>query len=790
MKVTVEAEPYLTRQRLQYRRGPGGAELDVPVANLRTATGAPITQNPVRISDLGGGEIWNAADTLGSVGGVVQVRAALLPDTDLETRLSLYPTNGAGAFYGNSVRVGRECTDSTAMFAHGDFDGDGKADLICRHPDNKLYIYSGDGLGGFKSSAAMGTLNLANADSLFSPGDFDGDAKADIIFRNTVDTHLYLVKGNGAGGYLTGSTDPIGWYWGSASLIFSPGDFSGDGKPDVLYRGADTHLYMVRGNGSGSWLTGASEAVGWYWGDMDQLFSPGDFNGDGKADVVYRRTSDTHLYMIRGNGSGSWIDGVSVQIGWYWGTTSKILSPGDFDGDGKVDVLCLNVTDATLLTDWVTVTVDPDADGAASTSVGPGSLNLLTGDYTLSSTDVDDLGLSVGRVASSRKPDDGWLPQGERLTVNQQQVGTDLTGFGSDGTGTLVRSTARGQSSSTDSLEITPVGANDDTYATLGCTYAMCNGMVAGKRYRLKGWIYVPAATGLTGGHGSRGVRMVGFYADASGYHEVVSPMAAWTDGWQELTVDLALPTGTTIAFFRLYNGMPGGSGKKVYYDNLSLREVVAPFGPSWRGGVADSVAGNDFTALEVPETDLVEVKTAAGGSVTFAKSGAGQYFPAPGAEMFTLVAVDATTYDLKDISGTNVRFTKPAGAASFTVSSTWTTEANSTSTYVYDTADNRTLVSRVASPAEPGVTGCAVAAPTVPGRGCEVLEYVYATTTTATASTLGDMKDQVSTVRLWTWDPVAQVESAVDVVRYAYDDQRRLREVWDPRVSTPLKTV
>jgi RHS repeat-associated protein len=499
--------------------------------------------------------------------------------------------------------------------------------------------------------------------------------------------------------------------------------------------------------------------------------------------------------MIRGNGLGSWLNGgVPTQIGTYWGSMSQMLSPGDFDGDGKVDVLYLRVIDATYYTEWVAVTVDPDGDGAAATSVGPGSLNLLTGDYTLSSTDVDELGLTVSRVASSREPADGWLPQGERLTPNQQQVGTDTTGFATDSTATIARSTARGQSSSPDSLEITPTAGNADSYATLGCGSGLCHTMAAGKRYRLTAWIYVPTSTGLNGELANRGLRLVAFYQDGAGLHEVASPKAAWTDGWQELSVDLALPVGMTAAYFRLYNGMAGGSGKKVYYDNISLRELVAPFGPSWRGGVADAVAGSDYTTLEFPEPNLAEVKTVAGGSITFGKSSTGQFFPAPGAEMLTLTMVDANTYDLADVSGTTVRFTKPTGAASFTVTSTWTTEDKSTTSYTYDTTDNRTLVSRVASPAETGVVGCTAAAPTVPGRGCEVLEYVYATATTATSSVWGDIKDQVAAVKLWTWDPAgnggAGAETAVDVVRYLYDDQRRLREVFDPRLATPLKTL
>lgn len=76
------------------------------------------------------------------------------------------------------------------------------------------------------------------------------------------------------------------------------------------------------------------------------------------------------------------------------------------------------------------------------------------------------------------------------------------------------------------------------------------------------------------------------------------------------------------------------------------------------------------------------------------------------------------------------------------------------------------------------------------PARGCEVLEYDYAASTTATATALGDVVDHVSSAKVWSWNPDTSQQSAVVVARYAYDAQGRLREVWDPRLTNPIKTV
>ena len=83
-----------------------------------------------------------------------------------------------------------------------------------------------------------------------------------------------------------------------------------------------------------------------------------------------------------------------------WNATSTV-NPG---GAVQVRADFTGPNSATASTDPITVVVDRNADGAASEDVGPGSVNLLTGDYTLSDTDASFFGMSVSRTASSRSP--------------------------------------------------------------------------------------------------------------------------------------------------------------------------------------------------------------------------------------------------------------------------------------------------------------------------------------------------------------------------------------------------
>ena len=89
--------------------------------------------------------------------------------------------------------------------------------------------------------------------------DWNGDGPGDVLTIHP-DGRLLLYRGNGAGGWMPGVPQPIGSGWAAFSALLAPGDFSGDGKPDLLVRDADGRLLMYRGNGAGTWATGVGAA--------------------------------------------------------------------------------------------------------------------------------------------------------------------------------------------------------------------------------------------------------------------------------------------------------------------------------------------------------------------------------------------------------------------------------------------------------------------------------------------------------------------------------------------------
>jgi hypothetical protein len=199
--------------------------------------------------------------------------------------------------------------------AHADWSGDGAPDVVALDGSERLLLYRGTGAGAFVPGGGLAiATGWGTYDVVLAPGDFNGDGGPDLIVRRT-DGRLLLYRGNGAGGWLPGAPE-VGSGWQPFTALLAPGDFSGDGKPDVLARQPDGTLLMYRGNGAGGWATGAAEVIGGGWQGFTAL-TAGDFSGDRKPDVLARR-ADGALVMYRGNSAGGWITGSAEPIGTGW----------------------------------------------------------------------------------------------------------------------------------------------------------------------------------------------------------------------------------------------------------------------------------------------------------------------------------------------------------------------------------------------------------------------------------------------------------------------------------------
>jgi hypothetical protein len=207
----------------------------------------------------------------------------------------------------------------TALLVPGDFDGDGHADLMSRDSSGYLWLYPGNGHSGWLTPKRFGTgWNAMTA--LLGPGDFNGDGHMDLLARQSTG-QLWLYPGNGSGNF----TPRVGYGsgWNTMTGLMGIGDFDGDGFVDLAARDAAGDVWLYRGNGTGGWLPGRTQ-VGASWQNYTALVTPWDFSGDGKVDVLVRNTSGA-LLMYRSNGTGGWTLPL-VQVGSGWNGMTRITA--------------------------------------------------------------------------------------------------------------------------------------------------------------------------------------------------------------------------------------------------------------------------------------------------------------------------------------------------------------------------------------------------------------------------------------------------------------------------------
>ncbi|MFD4562151.1 DNRLRE domain-containing protein [Streptomyces sp. NPDC058469] len=252
-----------------------------------------------------------------------------------------------------------------------------------------------------------------------------------------------------------------------------------------------------------------------------------------------------------------------------------------------------------------------------------------------------------------------------------------------------------------------------------------------------------------------------------------------------ELTGDYTLSATDATAF--------DASVDRTYSSRANSTDTEGQaqiFGPGWTSSV--TAAASDYMQIRKTSDSSVELLSGDGGAIAFTLNSDKSWAPQTGAETLTLTGtLSGTTFTLTDTDANTTVFAKAATAATtWTLSSSATAVDDTTVTTVSETVTSGTTTlarpKYVISPT--GAVTAAVCQATPAIKGCRVLEYVYADTTTATSSALGDYAGQVKAIKLWATDPGASTATAETLASYAYGASGKLRQVWDPRISPELK--
>jgi hypothetical protein len=307
-------------------------------AALRSVTYANTSQNPSNAArtvnfqiDDGGGLV-----DIGNVG--VNVIPLLDPPNDINgdhtTDIVWRESSGTVALWAmqggdvlSNQGIATLSTDWRIVDADGDFDGDGRSDLLWQDDTGVIVLWTMDGPTILTNTAIAATTIGPIPDHwrIADTGDFTGDGRADVLWRET-SGRVVLWEMNGATIVTNTSVADVP----VTSQIEDTADFTGDGMNDILWHDQDGTVRVWEMNGA----TVVSDTTVGTLGDHWNVEGTGDFNADSRFDILWRNTSGTVVLWE--------MDGASIIGNTTLGTLPDnwfIADTGDYTGDANSDIL-------------------------------------------------------------------------------------------------------------------------------------------------------------------------------------------------------------------------------------------------------------------------------------------------------------------------------------------------------------------------------------------------------------------------------------------------------------------
>lgn len=364
-----------------------------------SSTTIPISQdfNTVNDIDIPNPKAFFAQDYDGDGQDDILVSEISASDLDLykvEKFKIHFPTPGAGSFIQNTfnwiapaTNPGRFFESEDNYMTSGDFDGDGRKDFVAFYQyDHEIDFFPTVSITSYKEEARIcfpgpgfgtpprlhlkdenGTLHgidaefierWANAEVL-TPIDFDGDGKDEVMIVGDAGsedkTKIYRFGKTSSGVHFVEEVYSSNIFYTHYDLRF--GDFNGDRKTDIL-----------AGSSSGNWSicysTGTyfhiesfdfESTIDLTWNSQHDLVI-GDYNGDGKSDILHTfRDPDVNqnrplffdFYYSRGK---SFFHFNHVEPFNHSAANTGRDVAGDYNGDGRTDILIRNGQGGHMLT--------------------------------------------------------------------------------------------------------------------------------------------------------------------------------------------------------------------------------------------------------------------------------------------------------------------------------------------------------------------------------------------------------------------------------------------------------
>jgi hypothetical protein len=310
----------------------------------------------------------------------------------------VWTSKGDGTFTVSTFSPWRGYAIPNGLWLTGDFNRDGRTDIFHAVANSDYaHVWTSNGNGTFTLSTFRPWSGYAIPNGEWLTGDFNGDGRTDVFHAVANSDYAHIWTSNGAGGFTVGTFRPWAGY-AIPNGVWMAADFNGDGRTDVFHAVASgdyAHIWTSSG-GAGSFTVGTFRPWAGY-AIPNGLWMTGDFDGDGRADVLHAVANSSYVHTWRSTGVAQFSVGTFSPWAGY-AIPNGLWLPADITGDGKTDIVHA-VQNTDYVHPWISnmITSNPNATQVAVTGIEvtqaiqdmPHSVALVAGRRTLARVYLD-----------------------------------------------------------------------------------------------------------------------------------------------------------------------------------------------------------------------------------------------------------------------------------------------------------------------------------------------------------------------------------------------------------------
>lgn len=238
---------------------------------------------------------------------------------------------------GPETRIAVGVTPNSVEIA--DFNRDGNLDLVVANSgSDNVSVLLGDGKGVLLQKKGS-PFPAGHSPNDICIADFNGDGKLDMALANHELKYLTVLSGDGQGGFSPAPGSPVAVLSRPHTHGVATGDFNGDGKLDLVTESwGENKVTVVFGDGHGGFEgPGLQFAVG---KRPYQRVRAADVNLDRNADIITTNLEGDDVTVLLGDGRGNFSQAAGSPF--PCGKTPFAVAIGDLNGDGKPDLAVAN----------------------------------------------------------------------------------------------------------------------------------------------------------------------------------------------------------------------------------------------------------------------------------------------------------------------------------------------------------------------------------------------------------------------------------------------------------------